>query len=29
VGTAVPSNNGPNYPDLRVDVEAVMALLSS
>jgi hypothetical protein len=29
VGTEVPSNNGPNYPDLRVDVEAVMALLSS
>jgi hypothetical protein len=29
VGTAVPSDNGPNYPDLRVDVEAVLALLSS
>jgi capsular polysaccharide biosynthesis protein len=29
VGTAVPSANGPNYPDLRVDVEAVLALLSA
>ena len=27
VGAALPSANGPNYPDLRVDPEAVLALL--
>jgi hypothetical protein len=27
VGTAVASDNGPNYPDLRVDVEAVLAAI--
>jgi hypothetical protein len=27
VGTAVATRNGPNYPDLEVDVEAVLGLL--